>query len=177
MEYQLKIADQSATVKIESKEEENQFHVVIGDREIDLYADLVAAAQFLVQAADQPASSLYVADCPEGRWVWNKGKARLVQDVAQMEARRSRRKGLGGGPKIVTPPTPATVIAVNVEVGQEVEKDQALVVVSAMKMEITLVAPYAGVVKAVNTKEGAKANPGDVLVDIEPEQKEEEPDE
>ena len=62
---------------------------------------------------------------------------------------------------------PAVVQDVLVAVGDEVEKGQKLVVVSAMKMESTLVAPYAGTVAAVNTEVGAKANPGDVLVEIE----------
>jgi len=62
------------------------------------------------------------------------------------------------------------------EVGQQVAKDDGLVVVSAMKMEFTLTAPYAGEVTAVNTKVGDKANPGDILVEIAP-AAEEEPNE
>ena len=62
---------------------------------------------------------------------------------------------------------PAVVQNVLVEVDQVVDKGQPLVVVSAMKMESTLVAPYPGTVAAVNTEVGAKVNPGDILVEIE----------
>jgi 3-methylcrotonyl-CoA carboxylase alpha subunit len=55
-----------------------------------------------------------------------------------------------------------------VRVGQTVEKKQPLVVVSAMKMEMTLSAPFGGTVTAVNADEGAQVKPGEILVDIEP---------
>jgi biotin carboxyl carrier protein len=58
-------------------------------------------------------------------------------------------------------------------VGQVVDKGTPLVVVSAMKMEITLSAPFSGRVIAVNTEVGAQVRPGEVLVDIEPLPKEE----
>ncbi|MFN3535585.1 MAG: acetyl-CoA carboxylase biotin carboxyl carrier protein subunit, partial [Desulfatiglandales bacterium] len=51
--------------------------------------------------------------------------------------------------------------------GDLVKEGEPLVVVSAMKMEYTLKAPYGGRVKKVNTRVGAKVNPGDILVDIE----------
>ncbi|NIA19824.1 MAG: biotin/lipoyl-binding protein, partial [Xanthomonadaceae bacterium] len=70
------------------------------------------------------------------------------------------------GPDIVTPPTPAAVERILVQTGQAVEEGQSLIVVSAMKMEMTLAAPYAGVVANVNTMEGAQVAPGDILVEI-----------
>jgi biotin carboxyl carrier protein len=63
---------------------------------------------------------------------------------------------------------PSVVTKVLVELGQTVDRAQALVVVSAMKMEMTLTSPHAGTVRAIHTEEGAKANPGDVLVEVEP---------
>ena len=40
------------------------------------------------------------------------------------------------------------------------------VVVSAMKMETTLKAPYNGTVMQINTAEGEKVMPGEILADI-----------
>ena len=62
---------------------------------------------------------------------------------------------------------PGQVIKIEVAVGDRVEKDQAVVVISAMKMETTLTAPFAGTITAVNTEVGAQVMPGDLLVDIE----------
>ena len=81
----------------------------------------------------------------------------MVQDAGIVERRKAR--GLAETPCEVTPPTPAAVVRVLVEVGSEVVKGQGLVVVSAMKMEMTLVAPYSGTVRAVNTQVGAGVSP------------------
>jgi biotin carboxyl carrier protein len=78
-----------------------------------------------------------------------------------------RRSGKGRDlPREVTPPMPAAVVRVLVTPGDRVEKGQPLVVVSAMKMETTLVAPRDGVVLNVNAAEGDKVSPGQNLVDI-----------
>jgi biotin carboxyl carrier protein len=63
---------------------------------------------------------------------------------------------------------PAVVMAVHVEEGQAVAQGDALVTVSAMKLESLLVAPVAGRVAAVGTRAGASVRPGDVLVSVEP---------
>jgi biotin carboxyl carrier protein len=62
---------------------------------------------------------------------------------------------------------PATVVRILVSVGDEVEQGQALVVVSAMKMETTLTAPHKGSVRAIRAEVGATVRPGDVVVDVE----------
>ena len=74
----------------------------------------------------------------------------------------------------ITPKTPSVVVSVAVNVGDTVSKGQTLVVLSAMKMETTLAAPFDGTVSEVNTAEGDKVAPGDILVVIE--KKEEEPE-
>ncbi len=97
-------------------------------------------------------------------WVWIEGCARLVQEVTQQRRRKRADEFM---PEEVTPPTPAVVVRVLVKEGQTVSKGEALVVVSAMKMEITLSAPYAGTVVSVNTSEGSQVKPGDILVEID----------
>ncbi len=61
---------------------------------------------------------------------------------------------------------PAIVARILVKTDQEVEKGDPLIVVSAMKMETTLTAPFKGIIENINTAEGEKVNPGDILVDI-----------
>jgi acetyl/propionyl-CoA carboxylase alpha subunit len=67
----------------------------------------------------------------------------------------------------VTAPMPGTVIRVLVEPGQEVEARDTLVVVEAMKMEMPLPAPRAGIVRAVHVAEGDTVGRGAVLVELE----------
>jgi acetyl/propionyl-CoA carboxylase alpha subunit len=67
----------------------------------------------------------------------------------------------------ITAPMPGTVIRVLVEAGQEVAARDTLVVVEAMKMEMPLPAPRAGIVHAVHVSEGDTVGRGAVLVELE----------
>lgn len=71
-------------------------------------------------------------------------------------------------PHEVTPPMPSVVVKVLVTQGQCVDQGDNLVVVSAMKMESTLTAPFDARVTGINVAEGDKVMPGDILVDLAP---------
>ncbi len=98
------------------------------------------------------------------------GPARLLSGLGaalRVEPAPPRRAAAGGPPPEVTPPTPAVVVAVRVAAGQRVRAGEPVVVVSAMKMEATLVAPRDGVVSEVRVSVGDRVQPGDVLVRID----------
>lgn len=67
----------------------------------------------------------------------------------------------------IVAPMQGTILKVLVEVGQEVARGDALVVVEAMKMESAITAPAAGVVTAVHVAPGDTAGAGAVLVVVE----------
>jgi pyruvate carboxylase len=62
---------------------------------------------------------------------------------------------------------PGSVIDIRVAVGDKVEKGAALVVLSAMKMEMVVQAPVAGVVKSLDIKANMKLEGDDLLMTIE----------
>ena len=101
-------------------------------------------------------------------WVFVDGRAWRIEDADRAPPRRARRRDDDLGD--VTPPMPAAVVRVLVATGDAVQRGQGLVVISAMKMETTLVAPHAGVVGEVRVGAGDKVAPGDVLVDVTPEE-------
>jgi len=51
-----------------------------------------------------------------------------------------------------------------VEPGQQVEAGQALIVVEAMKMELSVYAPCAGTVSKISCQQGRPVGPGDALL-------------
>ncbi len=59
------------------------------------------------------------------------------------------------------------VLEVLVEPGQEVVKGQPIIIIEAMKMENTLVAPTSGEVTGVEAEEGQTVYAGDLLVSFE----------
>ncbi len=63
---------------------------------------------------------------------------------------------------------PGKVLKVMVRVGDLVEPGQALVVIEAMKMETTLAAESAALVKRVRVEEGQTVDHGAVLIELSP---------
>ncbi|MCK5400919.1 MAG: acetyl-CoA carboxylase biotin carboxyl carrier protein subunit [Flavobacteriaceae bacterium] len=69
--------------------------------------------------------------------------------------------------KQIKAPMPGVVLGINVEVGQEVSEDDALLVLEAMKMESTLVSPSNGVVKTISVSSGETVEKGQLLIEFE----------
>jgi biotin carboxyl carrier protein len=165
MEYKVKIGPEIYTVEAAPPDDSGSTDMILEGETRSVTVSAVAANHLHLQVEGRSAN-LFVARTSEGTWIWLDGRARLVQDASVVERRKGRDPT--ETPCEVTPPTPASVVRVLVEVGREVVKGEGLVVVSAMKMEMTLVAPYSGTVTAVNTQVGAQVSPGEILVEIEP---------
>jgi 3-methylcrotonyl-CoA carboxylase alpha subunit len=96
--------------------------------------------------------------------VWRKGRQTQVerQDYATLDAGHL---GAGG---LVRAPMHGKVLAVLVESGQSVEKGQRVAIIEAMKMEHTLTAPIAGVVREIAAHQDAQIAEGAKVLLIEP---------
>jgi pyruvate carboxylase subunit B len=89
-------------------------------------------------------------------------RALLLEEFGLDEA------GPAGGE--VRAPMPGLVLDVRVSEGDEVEADQGLLVLEAMKMENELKAPAKGVVTAIHAKAGDAVDKDQLLIEIEPEE-------
>lgn len=164
MEYKLKNGEDVIKLDVETDGEE-RFHASIGERRYEVRYRRISDHQIHL-TIDGRQVMAFVADTPEGKTVMVDGRTWLLEDAA---ARQTRRRGARqDGPKQVSPPMPAVVTKLLVAEGDRVEKGQAVVVVSAMKMDTTLTSPFDGVVTRINVAEGDKVTPKQVLVDIEP---------
>lgn len=76
-------------------------------------------------------------------------------------------KAAKGNKDQVGAPMPGTVIDIRVQVGDTVEKGAALVVLSAMKMEMVVQAPKAGKIKSLDITNGMKLEGDDLLLTME----------
>ena len=80
----------------------------------------------------------------------------------------SRRRARGLAAAEITAPMPGKVLKVLVRDGDLVEAGQPLVVIEAMKMETTLAAESAAIVKHVRAEEGQTVDHGAVLIELSP---------
>ncbi len=69
--------------------------------------------------------------------------------------------------KVCRSPIAGVVIKVNAQEGQELQVDDLMMVLEAMKMETNVTAPVAGKVKKVNVDPGDAVQVGQVLVEFE----------
>ena len=168
MEYRLKIADEMADLEISHHSDDRHLRISMGDRDYDVHYQLISR-NHLHMLVNGKANQVFVVPAETGKHVFVNGRSFLVQDADQLPLRRARGLRAGETPGEVTPPMPAIVVRILVQEGDKVEKGQGLVVVSAMKMETTLVASSTGRVKKINTSPDEKVMPGDILVEIDEE--------
>lgn len=89
----------------------------------------------------------------------------------EVEGKRRRRRSHGAVDEPsdeVRAPMPGSVLKVSVSPGDSVEANQPVAVLESMKMELTLNAPRAGKVAAVDCAVGQMVEMGRVLVRLEP---------
>ncbi|MFO2462926.1 acetyl/propionyl/methylcrotonyl-CoA carboxylase subunit alpha [Pseudomonas sp. 15FMM2] len=94
------------------------------------------------------------------RWEGELHGVTLFDPIAAVEAGQAH---LGG----LIAPMNGSIVRVLVEVGQAVEAGAQLVVLEAMKMEHSIRAPHAGVVKALYCQEGEMVGEGSTLVELD----------
>jgi len=163
MEYKLKINDESKTIET-TPEGDNALKVSTEGEDINVTYTLVSDHQIHLTINGGNVNA-FVMDGPDGKTVLINGVAYLVEDAQII--RTKKKGGSSQTPTEVTPATPSVVISVPIKAGDRVKKGQGVVVLSAMKMETTLTAPFDGTVTQVNVAEGESVSPGQILVDIQ----------
>ena len=66
----------------------------------------------------------------------------------------------------VEAPMPGSILGISVKVGEQVKKDQVLVILEAMKMENEIVSPMDGKIISLGVSKGDSVSVGQVLVQI-----------
>lgn len=91
----------------------------------------------------------------------------LIRDKEASKELHIHPKAMKGNKNEVGAPMPGEVIDIRVKEGDHIEKGQPLIVLSAMKMEMVVQAPVAGVVKALSITKGMKLEGEDLILTIE----------
>ena len=96
-------------------------------------------------------------------WVFLDGRVYVVSDHADGSPRKARIDEQHA----LTAPMPATVLAIHVAPGQKVERNENVMVLEAMKMELPIRSPRDGIVKAIGCEVGELVQPGTRLLELQ----------
>jgi acetyl/propionyl-CoA carboxylase alpha subunit len=105
----------------------------------------------------------YGVSTRDERWVFFDGRVYVI-DVSPPSRKKARH---GHDETALASPMPATVVMINVQPGQQVEKGDLLVMLEAMKMELPIKAPRDGRVTALSCRAGELVQPGVPLLELE----------
>jgi 3-methylcrotonyl-CoA carboxylase alpha subunit len=147
------------------------------------------AGAWLVSVNEQPAEQLTYTRGPENLILLTQDQKRMRVFVLRQEremlislhgeifhlARRqppttentSQESGSSSALKSLTAPMAGTIVQVQAREGDLVEPRQVLVILTAMKMEHSIIAPYQGRIKHIYYKEGDVVKGGAVLVEMD----------
>jgi biotin carboxyl carrier protein len=139
-----------------------QFQAHIGGKTYQVEVLDSSPGQITVSFAGRPLTIFWAAD-GHNKWVALEGCAYLLE---RPSAGRNRRKGEQAAENTARAPMPAQVRAVYTADNKPVEKGETLLLLEAMKMEIRVQAPRAGVVRKVLVSTGETVNRDQVLVEI-----------
>jgi biotin carboxyl carrier protein len=124
------------------------------------YTILVANRVFdLVVAGEPPELTVYANGTPHRVRIESARSRSAVANTTRHSAL---------GPSVISSPMPGKVVKVLVEPGQRVEKEDALVVVEAMKMENEILAERSGTVEKVLVSAGDAVEAGAELAILSP---------
>ncbi|HQU92216.1 MAG TPA: biotin/lipoyl-binding protein [Pyrinomonadaceae bacterium] len=155
---------------IELKRDGEKVFAKVDDREYELEASEPEPNVYLLKHAGN-IYEFYVAPAVQS------GSPQIVSsrnsdvEVALVDPKRLRGSagagGIADGLAEIKTMMPGKVVRLIANVGNAVEKGDAVLVVEAMKMQNDLKAPKAGIVKDIKVSEGSTVSAGDVLAIIE----------
>ncbi|HSO66646.1 MAG TPA: biotin/lipoyl-containing protein [Desulfatirhabdiaceae bacterium] len=168
MEYRLRVGQKDFPVVVDGKEDQ-QLSILMDDNNYIVDYAVISDCCMHMKVKNGIRSgnvNAFVADGADGKIIVINGRSYTVQDLDSL-AQIVQKRRWPDLPDKITPPMPAVVVSIPVATGDRVKKGQAVMVVSAMKMETTLCAPFDGTVFRINAVINDKVAPGQVLVEIE----------
>jgi len=165
----LKVGDREATVTLLSVNGD-KIEVAIDDRIYDLdivmvergvYSILYRGESFNIELIEADSAKHYTVNTYKGSY-----DVELIDSESRYMKNRNDSIGGDASGKISSP-MPGKVVSIPVSVGDEVAKDDVIIVISAMKMESDYKSPIDGVVKEIFVEEGDTVNSNQLLVVIE----------
>ncbi len=167
MQYRFKMGEETLTYGVDPVKE-NHLKVSTGEKTLDV-SYTVITDHHVHGVVDGVGVNAFVTGEQGEKTILIRGVPYVVCDADRTAQTRKGARDLTRLPQVITPPMPSVVIRIMVAEGDSVQKGDSVIVLTAMKMETTLTAPFPGRVTGINVSVGEKVMPGKILVDIEKE--------
>ena len=167
----LEVKSNSRTAIIEILEQNGSFYrVKIDNHEYELDVERVSEGIYSIIHDNQSINMEMI----EGDLL-NSYKVNTTNNYYELEVIDARARYLGSqkseldhSDNIVMSPMPGKIVKIPVNEGQEVEKGETVIVVSAMKMESEYKSPADGTIKHIFVTEGSTIEGHEPLIEITP---------
>lgn len=140
--------------------------ITIGDRKFDFAYEKFNDNIFKI-SIDGVSRLCYVAEDEQFIYVFVEGEQfifeKYKEETSSVESLQSEFKDK----EAIKPPMPGSIVKVLVEPNQKVGEGEPIVIIEAMKMEITLYSSIEGVVSEINVQAGEQVDSDKVLVVID----------
>ena len=167
MAYIATLGDQTHTIEVQELEADHLYRIVIDGKERIVDGRQLSAHMYSLLVEDQ-SFTIDVTEKDDQYTVSCEGK---TFQFSLLDERRALRPGEGGssgvGDTEVRSLMPGKIVEVLVSVGDEVEQDQGVLIMEAMKMENEVRASTAGTVTAILVAEGQAVEAGELLLELE----------
>lgn len=167
MAYIATLGDQTHTIEVQELEADHVYRIVIDGKERIVDGRQLSAHMYSLLVEDQ-SFTVDVTEKDDQYTVSCEGK---TFQFSLLDERRALRPGEGGssgvGDTEVRSLMPGKIVEVLVSVGDEVEQDQGVLIMEAMKMENEVRASTTGTVTAILVAEGQAVEAGELLLELE----------
>jgi 3-methylcrotonyl-CoA carboxylase alpha subunit len=167
MHYRFKTGEETLTFGVDPVKE-NHLKVSTGEKTLDVRYTAITDHHVHCVVEGVGINAFITGEKGE-KTILIQGVSYVVQDADIQTRTRKGARDLTNLPQVITPPMPSVVVRIMVAEGDSVQKGDGVIVLTAMKMETTLTAPFPGRVTGINVSVGEKVMPGKILVDIEKE--------
>lgn len=97
----------------------------------------------------------------------NEYEVNIARPLDQLIKEMGFEVGAGKQVNAIKAPMPGLILSIHVEVGQEVQENETLLILEAMKMENNFASPRAGIIKSILVKNGDAVEKGQLLIEFE----------
>jgi biotin carboxyl carrier protein len=168
MAYIVTLGEQTHRIEVQELEEDHLYRIVIDGKELTVDGRKLSAHMYSLLVENQ-SFTVDVTSKDDDYTVASAGKSFQLR---LLDERRAARPGEGGGAsreggKEIRSFMPGKVVEVLIAVGDEVSKDQGVLIIEAMKMENEIRSTAAGKVKEIRVSPGQAVESGELLVVLE----------